>query len=835
MIDQSLLQSNFIGRDGFRWWIGQIPPIESQGKQTNGGGWGNRCKVRIMGYHPYNNVELKNEDLPWAQVLLPTTSGSGAANYSTNPKLRPGDVVFGFFLDGDNGQNPVIMGLFGRTSQVPSNDYVSPFVPFTGYTDNVADPNGKVYNSQTSESNSTSQKSPRDVPPKVINKLNSNKETKDEIAYYSGVGKKIVFANTCDDTAVKGIITEVTNLLDKVSDGVSKVSNIAGEISRSVEKIVSIANNIVGQMFNSLFNKLIPLLKKGLQLLFKTVFAKVLAATLNPGIAHLAGVAAQTAMINPVKKLEEAIPCVAGKIVSGLGSIVKNLLKSVLDNVENFVTCAGNQFSGAFMNGIINKIVQGLAGPLNGVKKLLSLIGGFNVANFLRSGIDSIKAIGGLFDCNQSKGKCSGLVKEWTIGSGAKSSENEESTFKSILDNMNVAAAVGLSPYVKDVQENDSIVKDNYVGLRKVTSIVTKTDNTLLFDNLNGFEVDGLLTSNSEIMKITSINPKINQISVERAYSGISTNYDVGSNFSLISPITDTTLSGASPTFTFNQEYGQWDIFGAGTKTPATNSPLGGCYTGKPTSCGPPKVRIFGGGGSGGTATAILGNFANNVLNNNNITEKRTASIIGVRVDNAGSGYRYPPFVEFVDNCNQGYGAVARSIINDAGEIVEIYMVSEGENYPLGDVNFQSSVSTAETNPQYKPYGVVRVAVINGGIGYNAGDVGTDNYNNTYNLTVDDVGTVTSVSITLQDTLTPEIIANIIQENPGLTVSSTNTSTNTNKKLAQRQPINSMTISDLPVIKIKSKSGVGAIVKPIVGELSTTPQGELKIVVDCIT
>jgi hypothetical protein len=44
-----------------------------------------------------------------------------------------------------------------------------------------------------------------------------------------------------------------------------------------------------------------------------------------------------------------------------------------------------------------------------------------------------------------------------------------------------------------------------------------------------------------------------------------------------------------------------------------------------------------------------------------------------------------------------------------------------------------------------------------------------------------------------------------------------------------------MTISDLPVIKIKSKSGVGAIVKPIVGELSTTPQGELKIVVDCIT
>ena len=47
MLDQSLLQSHFIGRDGFRWWIGQIPPISSMGKQVEGGGWGNRYKVRI--------------------------------------------------------------------------------------------------------------------------------------------------------------------------------------------------------------------------------------------------------------------------------------------------------------------------------------------------------------------------------------------------------------------------------------------------------------------------------------------------------------------------------------------------------------------------------------------------------------------------------------------------------------------------------------------------------------------------------------------------------------------------------------------------------------------
>ena len=38
--------------------------------------WGNRVKVRIMGYHPQNTVELKDEDLPWA-TALPATAGSG--------------------------------------------------------------------------------------------------------------------------------------------------------------------------------------------------------------------------------------------------------------------------------------------------------------------------------------------------------------------------------------------------------------------------------------------------------------------------------------------------------------------------------------------------------------------------------------------------------------------------------------------------------------------------------------------------------------------------------------------------------------------------------------
>ena len=229
MIQESLLKTNFLGRDGFRWWIGQIPPESAHGGQINGAGWGNRFKVRIMGYHPYDLTELPDEDLPWAQCLLPTTSGTGAGNNATSVKVSPGDVVFGFFLDTDNAQTPVIMGCFGRTSQVLTSNTPGPFQPFTGYTDKVKKPNGTLKPDQSSEQNAGSQKSPRNVSPSQAQNI-----ADDEISYYSAIGDKIQLGNTVNNTMVNKISTEVNNLLNKIK-APAIFSNIKNEINRVTE------------------------------------------------------------------------------------------------------------------------------------------------------------------------------------------------------------------------------------------------------------------------------------------------------------------------------------------------------------------------------------------------------------------------------------------------------------------------------------------------------------------------------------------------------------------------------------------------------------------------
>ena len=144
MLEQSLVKTHFLGRDGFIWWIGQIVdqtqwagnfgghPTETTEDQK---GFGFRYKVRIMGYHTASPSDLPDEDLPWASIMLPVTAGVSGGGQGT-PNLRQGDFVQGFFLDGEDGQQPVIVGVLGynQYTAVMKNIPDTGFLPFSGYT-----------------------------------------------------------------------------------------------------------------------------------------------------------------------------------------------------------------------------------------------------------------------------------------------------------------------------------------------------------------------------------------------------------------------------------------------------------------------------------------------------------------------------------------------------------------------------------------------------------------------------------------------------------------------------------------------------------------------------
>lgn len=67
-----------------------------------------RVRVRCYGFHTDNKTLLKTVDLPWATVMLPTTSASSSGIGSSHGLVK-GSHVVGFFRDGEDCQDPIVM------------------------------------------------------------------------------------------------------------------------------------------------------------------------------------------------------------------------------------------------------------------------------------------------------------------------------------------------------------------------------------------------------------------------------------------------------------------------------------------------------------------------------------------------------------------------------------------------------------------------------------------------------------------------------------------------------------------------------------------------------
>ena len=688
-MDDFSFNTNFLGRDGFTWWLGQIAPFSATESQDGANGWGCRYKVRIMGYHPYTTAELEDEDLPWAIVMRPPGTGTGSGGMSKTIHYNQGDTVIGFFLDGDNAQQPIIMGGLGNSKYAAKTDAVLPFGNFTGYNKVMESPSSKV-RTKSESSDIQAQPSPQSNTPE------RTKDSDNPARVSANDG--ITITNPCggndspEDAKGSQTLANIKNAVEQFSESVKRIKAdfdegsefvkdwIKQEIKVRRKQIEGLASGFVNGMVVDFAEQVIPLLKKGLEMLYKKVFGLVLAATGSYPIARAAGLAAQQAMAIPIKFLQDTLPCIVNTILGKIGDTVEGLLGSIVDNVDNFVQCVADQTVGVLANDVIGQAADGLSAALGGIDKIMQFINAFNspgefVENLMRNTVGGLLGLIGVAGCNDSKEKDAMGPCKTILGVGP--AFNDPTDLKGIIDNANIANAV--------------------------TNVA----------NVAGLDLEG----------------------VQDVAGGIK---DV---------------------------VGAFDIFNPDSKKPGFMSDIGGCYTGPPQFCKPPTINIFGGGGDGAIAAPLFGfpDFGTN-----------TASIIDIELTNPGNGYVYPPFVQIVDSCNQGYGAIARATVKD-GKISKIYMSSVGENYPVQEI---------------EPLVVTRVDVVNPGSGFSNDDIVSDNLGNQYELNI--VG--------------------------GAIVKVT--------------PINTVDVTELPRITITSVTGSGAVLIPKLGRRQL--QEGVTQVIDCI-
>lgn len=147
---------NFLGYN-FIWFFGVVEDRNDPEKLG-------RVRVRCFGWHKEDKEMLPTDNLVWSQVMSPIQSASmGDIGFSPTG-LVEGSWVFGFFMDGDTAQNPLIIGsLPGKSSEGPN--------PRLGFND----PNGVYPNRVGSpDVNRLARNDPSDPHPNAS--LNQNSE-----------------------------------------------------------------------------------------------------------------------------------------------------------------------------------------------------------------------------------------------------------------------------------------------------------------------------------------------------------------------------------------------------------------------------------------------------------------------------------------------------------------------------------------------------------------------------------------------------------------------------------------------------------------------------------
>ena len=105
--------SEFMGKAGFQWFVGVVE--DRSDPKTLG-----RLRVRCLGYHTEGLDKLPTADLPWAHVMNPITSATVSGLGQSPLGAVEGTWVVGFFQDGSDAQQPIIIGtLPGVPSELP--------------------------------------------------------------------------------------------------------------------------------------------------------------------------------------------------------------------------------------------------------------------------------------------------------------------------------------------------------------------------------------------------------------------------------------------------------------------------------------------------------------------------------------------------------------------------------------------------------------------------------------------------------------------------------------------------------------------------------------------
>lgn len=369
-------------------------------------GWGTRYKVRIIGRD--TDVDIPDDQLEWATVLYPVTSGSGHKGSYQTPNLSKGSFVWGFYDDPDAKCNPIIVGCFGNNEQIKLAQSIplKGFVPYSGYIKEKVS-----YNDIPAEG------SPPPNGPNPLEGSNNQLQTpiSDQIEKDDGNKETYLTVSTdCDKLQLGAIQVEIKKLIQEIQEYKKRIN------SWKYTLLKPISENGQEYSLSEYIDYKVQNVSKWVSGKVKNIVTDIEQHTTNK-INNAAKDFYYDLFPNErpelKKKIETAndlLACLFRKIVGNLLKMITDVLKSIVERFINAPLCAVENIVSSLLGKLIGLISSAIE---NIIRPIEALVGGiFDVAGGVLGFITDLLSF---LSCEENP-ECPG-VTGWTPWKGATS------------------------------------------------------------------------------------------------------------------------------------------------------------------------------------------------------------------------------------------------------------------------------------------------------------------------------------------------------------------------------------------------------------------------------
>lgn len=380
-------------------------------------GFGFRYKCRIFGRDLESKEHVSDDQLDWAEAVLPITAGSGHGGSSESSGITQGAYVIGYYADGILATKPVITGIIPNHSQTAlfGGDPDKNFVPRSGF---------KGSSNDACTAHVDPQGSPK---PNCTATCESGEGNKNNvcIADQQADGARCHYVpktKACDKSSgLKGIQLAIRNaiaLINRIKSEVNSFVNAASDITSKISSVVSDLANFISKLVKTLIGKIRGyVINKINDLISKTV-------NLLPPNARNVLEKAGTAGNNTIE-------CIFNKIIAGLYALVLKLLNQIIDKYINAPMCAIENFIGSILSNILGQITGAIQQVLSIIQGIVGQIG--SIAGSIMSALDVVLGILNFLSCDEPL-DCT-MGDAWSFWKGASCAvENASSNLSKKLD-----------------------------------------------------------------------------------------------------------------------------------------------------------------------------------------------------------------------------------------------------------------------------------------------------------------------------------------------------------------------------------------------------------------